>query len=83
MLPTFFAILTLAVLYWWPIRTWMSRWGTTASDLTRVMRGMNLGERQPAGFIMTRKMLLGLKQRAEALRAASGGVSVANERPAA
>jgi hypothetical protein len=39
MLPILFAILTLAVLYWWPIRTWMSRWGTTPSDLTRVMAG--------------------------------------------
>jgi hypothetical protein len=26
---------------------------------------------EPAGFVMTRRMLLGLKQRAEALRAAS------------
>jgi hypothetical protein len=39
MLPTLFAILALAVLYWWPIRRWMSRWGTTPSDLTRVMAG--------------------------------------------
>jgi hypothetical protein len=39
MLPTLFAILTLAALYWWPIRRWMSRWGTTPSDLTRVMAG--------------------------------------------
>ena len=39
MLPILFAILILAVLYWWPIRRWMSRWGTTRSDLTRVMAG--------------------------------------------
>ena len=38
---------------------------------------------EPAGFIMTRRMLLGLKQRAEALRAASAGESGAHERPAA
>ncbi len=31
---------------------------------------------EPAGFIMTRRMLLGLKQRAEALAAASGDASV-------
>jgi hypothetical protein len=38
---------------------------------------------EPAGFLMTRRMLLGLKQRAEALRAASTGESCANQRPAA
>jgi hypothetical protein len=39
MIPTFLVILTLAVLYWFPIRRGMSRWGTTPSDLTRVMAG--------------------------------------------
>ena len=39
MIPTFLVILTLAVLYWFPIRRWMSRWGSTPSDLTRVMAG--------------------------------------------
>ena len=38
---------------------------------------------EPAGFLMTRRMLLGLKQRAEALRAASTGKNLANQRPAA
>jgi hypothetical protein len=38
---------------------------------------------EPAGFLMTRRMLLGLKRRAEALRAASTDESVANQRPAA
>jgi hypothetical protein len=38
---------------------------------------------EPAGFIMTRRMLLGLKQRAEALRAANMGEIRANQRPAA
>jgi hypothetical protein len=38
---------------------------------------------EPAGFIMTRRMLLGLKQRAEALRAATPGKVGANQRPAA
>ena len=36
---------------------------------------------EPAGFIMTRRMLLGLKQRAEALRAAN--IGAAKQRPAA
>ena len=36
---TFFAILTISVLYWFPVRRWMSRWGATPSDLTRVMAG--------------------------------------------
>lgn len=35
-------MLTLAVLYWLPIRRWMSRWGGTPSDLTRVMAGDGL-----------------------------------------
>ena len=39
MLPTFFATLTIAVLYWLPMRRWMSRWGALPSDLTRVMTG--------------------------------------------
>ena len=38
---------------------------------------------EPAGFLMTRRMLLGLKHRAEALGAASMGGSGANRRPAA
>jgi hypothetical protein len=27
------------VLYWFPVRRWFRRWGTTAEDLTRVMAG--------------------------------------------
>jgi hypothetical protein len=42
MIPTFFVILTLTVLYWFPIRWWMSRWGATPSDLERVMAGDGL-----------------------------------------
>ena len=38
---------------------------------------------EPAGFLMTRRMLLGLKQRAESLRAARTGEARANQRPAA
>jgi hypothetical protein len=38
---------------------------------------------EPAGFVMTRRMLLGLKQRAEALCAANARDSRANQRPAA
>lgn len=33
------AMLTLALLYWFPIRRWFSRWGTTPDDITRVMPG--------------------------------------------
>jgi hypothetical protein len=39
MLLTLFAIAMLAVLYWFPMRRWMSGWGATPSDLTRVMAG--------------------------------------------
>ena len=42
MFPTLFVILALGVLYWLPIRRWMARWGTTRSDLTRVMAGDSL-----------------------------------------
>jgi hypothetical protein len=38
---------------------------------------------EPAGFLMTRRMLLGMKERAEGLRAASVGESRSNQRPAA
>ena len=38
---------------------------------------------EPAGFIMTRRMLLGLKERAEALRAAGSAEPQANQRSAA
>ena len=38
---------------------------------------------EPAGFLMTRRMLLGLKERAEALRAASMEETRANQRSAA
>ena len=38
---------------------------------------------EPAGFLMTGRMLLGLKQRAEALRAADTGKVRANQMPAA
>lgn len=42
MIPLLFVALTLAALYWFPIRRWMSRWGTTPSDLTRGMAGDGL-----------------------------------------
>jgi len=38
---------------------------------------------EPAGFLMTRRMLLGLKQRAEALRTTSMGVPRTTRQPAA
>jgi hypothetical protein len=42
MIPTFLVTLTLAALYWFPLRRRMSRWGTTPSDLARAMAGDNL-----------------------------------------
>ena len=33
------AALTLAVGYWFPVRRWMSRWGTTPEEVARVMPG--------------------------------------------
>ena len=42
MVPTLFVVFILAVLYWFPIRQWMSRWGATPSDRVRVMAGDSL-----------------------------------------
>ena len=42
MTPSLLVILTLAVLYWFPIRRRMNNWGTTQSDLTRSMAGDGL-----------------------------------------
>ena len=42
MIPTLLVILAFATLYWLPTRRWMSRWGTTPSDLSRVMAGDGL-----------------------------------------
>ena len=42
MVPTFLVVLALAMLYWFPIRRWMSRWGATPSDISRVMAGDSL-----------------------------------------
>jgi hypothetical protein len=42
MAPTILVMLTVAVLYWFPVRRWMSRWGATPSDLSRVMAGDRL-----------------------------------------
>jgi hypothetical protein len=44
MVPTFLVILTLAVLYWFPMRRWMSGWGASRSDRVRVMAGDSLLE---------------------------------------
>jgi len=35
-------ILVVAVLYWFPLRRWMGRWGTTSSDLAKAMAGDGL-----------------------------------------
>ena len=47
-----------------------------------VAAGLFMRVMEPAALIMTRRMLLGLKQRAEALRAARPGESRANRRAA-
>jgi hypothetical protein len=39
MLASLLVMLAVAVLYWFPLRRWMNRWGATPSDLTRVMAG--------------------------------------------
>ena len=35
-------ILVVAVLYWFPVRRWMSRWGASPADVSRVMAGDSL-----------------------------------------
>jgi hypothetical protein len=42
MLAILLVMLTVALLYWFPLRRWMNRWGTTPSDLARVMAGDGL-----------------------------------------
>jgi uncharacterized protein len=39
MLATLVAILTLAVLYWFPVRRWFARWGATPEDVNCIMAG--------------------------------------------
>ncbi len=39
MFPRLLVILMVAVLYWFPVRRWFARWGTTRDELTRVMPG--------------------------------------------
>jgi hypothetical protein len=39
MIPTLLVILALGLLYWFPVRSWLGRWGTTPDDLARVMTG--------------------------------------------
>jgi hypothetical protein len=39
MFSALFVVVALAALYWFPVRRWFARWGTTAEDLTRVMPG--------------------------------------------
>ena len=42
MVLTILVILTIAVMYWFPLRRWMSRWGTASTDVKRVMAGDGL-----------------------------------------
>lgn len=39
MLLLLLIILSLTLLYWFPIRRWFARWGTTEADLARAMAG--------------------------------------------
>ena len=39
MVRTFVVTFALAALYWFPVRRWFARWGTTADEHTRAMTG--------------------------------------------
>jgi hypothetical protein len=39
MIPAILVILTLSLLYWFTLRRWFGRWGTTPDELTCVMAG--------------------------------------------
>ena len=39
MFPTLLVIITFAALYWFPLRRWFGRWGTTPDELARGMTG--------------------------------------------
>jgi len=39
MFTTFLLLITLVVLYWFPLRRWFARWGTTPDERMRVMPG--------------------------------------------
>ena len=39
MLVILVVILTLAVLYWFPLRRWFARWGASPEDVNRIMAG--------------------------------------------
>ena len=40
--PILVVVRAFSVVYWFPIRRWMNRWGTTPSDVARVMAGDGL-----------------------------------------
>jgi hypothetical protein len=42
MIPALFVVLTFSIVYWFPIRRWMNRWGATSCDVARVMAGDSL-----------------------------------------
>ena len=42
MIPALALVLTVVLVYWFPIRRWTRDWGATSSDLTRVMAGDGL-----------------------------------------
>jgi len=42
MTATLVIAVTIAVVYWFPVRRWMSRWGAASTDLARVMAGDGL-----------------------------------------
>jgi len=44
MAPAILILLAVALLYWFPVRRWMNRWGASDSELSRVMAGDSLLE---------------------------------------
>jgi hypothetical protein len=42
MISALFVVLTFSIVYWFPIRRWMNRWGATSCDVARVMAGDSL-----------------------------------------
>lgn len=55
MLSTLLVVVALAALYWFPVRRWFGRWGTTDEDLARVMAGDSVivNPRQSATHALT------------------------------
>jgi hypothetical protein len=68
-LVTLVLLTALGLIDWLSLRPWYRRWGATDAELERAM------VLDAAAFIMTVKMLRGLKRRAEATGAQRHGVA--------